>query len=57
LLGAVYARGYHLHEVPTLSRRLRVLADASLSICFRRDIAEIGMVERPRLPVNGVTHR
>jgi hypothetical protein len=34
---------YHLHQVPLLSRRLRVLTDGLSSICFRRDTAEIGL--------------
>ena len=45
-LGSVVTRAYHLHQVPTVSRRVRVLADGILSKLFRRDIAEIGMADR-----------
>jgi hypothetical protein len=41
----VITRIYHLHQVPLFSRRLRVLADGMLSSFFRRDIAEMEMVE------------
>jgi NADH dehydrogenase len=44
-LGALVTRAYHLHQVPLLSRRLRVLADDMLSVFFRRDIAELGTLE------------
>jgi NADH dehydrogenase len=43
--GGVITRIYHLHQVPLFSRRLRVLADGMLSSFFRRDIAEMEMVE------------
>jgi NADH dehydrogenase len=46
-MGAAIIRAYHLHQVPLFSRRLRVLADGMLAGMFRRDIAELGMTERP----------
>jgi NADH dehydrogenase len=47
VLGAAIIRAYHLHQVPLFSRRLRVLADGMIARFFRRDIAELGMTERP----------
>jgi NADH:ubiquinone reductase (H+-translocating) len=46
-LGQLFARWYHLHQLPLMSRRLRVFADGTLSICFRRDMAEMGTLELP----------
>ena len=43
-------RTYHLYQLPLLSRKLRVVADWTLSLFFRRDIAELGMLERPSRP-------
>jgi NADH dehydrogenase len=48
LLGAAIIRAYHVHQVPLMSRRLRVLANGTLALLFRRDFAELGFVERPR---------
>ena len=47
LLGAAIIRAYHVHQVPLFSRRLRVLADGTIAMLFRRDITELGMTERP----------
>jgi NADH:ubiquinone reductase (H+-translocating) len=46
-LGQLFARAYHLHAIPLLSRRIRVLTDGTLSIFFRRDMAEMGTLELP----------
>ena len=40
-------RTYHLYQLPLLSRKLRVVADWTTSLFFRRDIAELGTLERP----------
>ena len=45
LLAATVIRSYHLRQVPLLSRRLRILADGTISALFRRDIAELGTIE------------
>ena len=42
LLGATVVRAYHVHQLPLLSRRLRVLADGTLARFTRRDIADLG---------------
>jgi len=40
-------RSYHLYQVPTLSRKLRIVADWTIALFFRRDIAEISMLMDP----------
>jgi NADH:quinone reductase (non-electrogenic) len=47
VLGAAIIRAYHLQQVPLLSRRMRVLADGMLARFVRRDIAELGLSQRP----------
>jgi NADH dehydrogenase len=39
-------RSYHLLMMPGLGRRLRVVSDWSLSMCFPRDIAQLGQLGR-----------
>ncbi len=45
LLGATITRAYHVHQLPLFSRRIRVVADGWLSMLFRRDIAELRVLE------------
>jgi NADH:ubiquinone reductase (H+-translocating) len=40
-------RTYHLYQLPLLSRKLRVVADWTVSLFFRRDIAELSMLAHP----------
>ena len=40
-------RTYHLYQLPLLSRKLRVVADWTVSLFFRRDIAELGRLGHP----------
>jgi NADH dehydrogenase len=40
-------RSYHLYQLPLLSRKLRVVVDWSVSLFFRRDVAELGMLGHP----------
>jgi NADH dehydrogenase len=47
VLGAAIIRAYHVHQMPLLSRRLRVLTDATIALLFRRDIAELDTAELP----------
>ena len=44
--GWFVTRTYHLYQLPLLSRKLRVVADWSIALMFRRDIAELGMLGR-----------
>ena len=41
-------RTYHLYQLPLLSRKLRVVADWTVSLLFRRDIVELSMLGHPR---------
>ena len=41
-------RTYHLYQLPLLTRKLRVVADWTTSLLFRRDIAELGSLGHPR---------
>jgi NADH dehydrogenase len=41
LPGWLLARGYHVLQLPFVSRRMRVLADWALAAAFRRDVAEL----------------
>jgi NADH:ubiquinone reductase (H+-translocating) len=47
-LGWWVTRTYHLYQLPTLSRKLRVVSDWTVALLFRRDIAELGMLGHPR---------
>jgi NADH dehydrogenase len=46
-LGWWITRTYHLYQLPLLSRKLRVVADWTTSLFFRRDIAELSMLGHP----------
>ncbi len=41
-------RTYHVSRVPTLNRKIRVLADWTLALVFRREITSLGEVQNPR---------
>jgi NADH dehydrogenase len=47
-LGWFVTRTYHLYQLPLLSRKLRVVTDWTVALFFRRDIAELGEIGRPR---------
>jgi NADH:quinone reductase (non-electrogenic) len=47
-LGWWVTRTYHLYQLPTLSRKLRVVTDWTVALLFRRDIAELSMLGHPR---------
>ena len=44
-LGWFITRGYHLYALPLLRRRIRVLADWTLALFFRRDVVAYGAME------------
>jgi NADH dehydrogenase len=46
--GWFLTRSYHLLQLPLLSRKLRVVTDWTTSLFFRRDIAELSLLTRPR---------
>jgi NADH dehydrogenase len=42
--GWFVTRTYHLYQLPLFSRKLRVVTDWTVSLLFRRDIAELGQL-------------
>ena len=47
-LGWFATRTYHLYQLPLASRKLRVVTDWTVSLFFRRDIAELSMLGHAR---------
>ena len=47
-LGWFVARTYHLYQLPLFTRKLRVVADWTVALFFRRDIAELSVLGHPR---------
>jgi NADH dehydrogenase len=41
-------RSYHLYAVPTFNRKMRVLADWTMALLFRRDFAALSEMDEPR---------
>ncbi|WP_230985487.1 NAD(P)/FAD-dependent oxidoreductase [Microbispora oryzae] len=41
-------RTYHLSRVPTVNRKVRVMADWTLSLFFKRETISLGEIENPR---------
>jgi NADH dehydrogenase len=46
-LGWWVTRSYHLYQLPTAQRKVRVVVDWTVSLFFRRDIAELGQLGHP----------
>jgi NADH dehydrogenase len=46
--GWFLTRTYHLFQLPLWSRKLRVVADWTIALFFRRDIAELSVLGHPR---------
>ena len=46
--GWFVTRTYHLYQLPLFTRKLRVVADWTVALFFRRDIVELSMLGRPR---------
>jgi NADH:ubiquinone reductase (H+-translocating) len=47
-LGWFGTRTYHLYQLPLFTRKIRVVTDWTVSLFFRRDIAELGSLGHPR---------
>nr|MBA3691534.1 NAD(P)/FAD-dependent oxidoreductase [Actinomycetota bacterium] len=43
-------RTYHLAQMPTVGRKVRIMLDWTVALFFRRDIAQLGSLERPHEP-------
>ncbi len=41
-------RAYHMSRVPTLNRKVRVVADWTIDLFFRREIVSLGALQNPR---------
>jgi NADH:ubiquinone reductase (H+-translocating) len=46
-LGWWVTRSYHLYQLPTAQRKLRVVVDWTVSLFFRRDVVELGQLGHP----------
>jgi NADH:ubiquinone reductase (H+-translocating) len=46
--GWFVTRTYHLFQLPLFSRKLRVVLDWNVALFFRRDIAELSMLGKPK---------
>jgi len=46
-VGWFVTRSYHLYQLPLTQRRLRVVADWTVALLFRRDVVELGHLGRP----------
>jgi NADH:ubiquinone reductase (H+-translocating) len=56
------ARTYHMAQVPGIARKVRAVADWTIGLPFRRDLAEVGSIGHPRplsddVYARGGTHR
>ncbi len=43
-------RTYHLAQMPTAGRKVRIMLDWTVALFFRRDVSQLGSLERPREP-------
>jgi NADH dehydrogenase len=41
-------RTYHVSRVPTLNRKIRVIADWTAALFFRREVSSLGALSSPR---------
>jgi NADH:ubiquinone reductase (H+-translocating) len=56
------ARTYHMSQIPGASRKIRAVADWTVGLPFKRDVAEVGSIGSPRplrdaVYARGGTHR
>ncbi len=43
-------RSYHLAQMPTAGRKVRIMLDWTVALFFRRDVSQLGSLEHPREP-------
>jgi NADH dehydrogenase len=43
-------RTYHLTRIPTFNRKVRVMLDWTVALFFRRDVVQLGSLQRPHEP-------
>lgn len=51
----VMHRTYHMSRIPTLNRKIRVVADWTLALFLRREVISMGQLHQPREPFTEVT--
>jgi NADH dehydrogenase len=50
-------RSYHMAQIPTLNRKVRIVAEWTVALFFRREIAALGAPEDPRAAFSAAAHR
>ena len=48
-------RTYHLAQMPTAGRKVRIMLDWTVALFFRRDVAQLGSLQHPREPFERAT--
>jgi NADH dehydrogenase len=48
-------RTYHLFRMPTIGRKARIVLDWTVELFFRRDVVQLGSLQRPREPFERAT--
>jgi len=48
-------RTYHMTRIPSLDRKIRVIADWTLQLFLRREVVSLGEIHQPREPFTDVT--
>jgi NADH:ubiquinone reductase (H+-translocating) len=48
-------RTYHVSRMPTFNRKMRVLADWTLALFFRREVVSLGQIHEPKAEFSRVT--
>jgi NADH:quinone reductase (non-electrogenic) len=50
-------RSYHMAQIPTLNRKVRIVAEWTVALLFRREIAALGAPDDPRAAFRDAAHR
>jgi NADH dehydrogenase len=48
-------RTYHMSRIPSLNRKIRVVADWTLALFLKREVVSLGQLHQPRVPFTEVT--
>lgn len=48
-------RTYHMSRIPSLNRKVRVVADWTLALFLKREVVSLGQLHQPRVPFTEVT--
>jgi NADH dehydrogenase len=55
ILAWLMHRSYHMSRVPTLNRKIRIIADWTLALFLRREVVALASLHEPREPFTDVT--